>query len=352
MTEPLTGSAFGMATPWDMNGPDPIADNPAETTEQATQEPTAPIQEILETPEVPDSPGTQEATPDPAAPATEATTTEGTPAAPLFIVDGRPFNRIEDVEQSYREIRQLQQRTAERERAARAEAAQLRAYFEQALPYLQRMAAEQQNPTTPAQAPDLETDPQGWARHIQEQARVEAARAAQGIAGQQAQQMQAQLEQMRLQTTAEAAIGSFRTAHPEVTANSVEEARVVEVMQEFGLDLRSAHLETAYQIAANPALAEKFRAFPELARRGDAGMAAARQLAGLPTPTGGTQPAPATRQPADLAAAQRRAHVERGPSGPPAPARPKTVIDELLGVDAEREKSAFFGGIRPTPTQA
>jgi hypothetical protein len=334
------GSVFGGTSVPDVSGSDPFEDNP--------ETPTPEAQQTTETPA---------AQPDPAVPATETpteTATEAQEAAAAteaaITFAGREYKDLSAVEQSYLNMRGVYNRTLDRQRQIEARNAELEAY-------LQQVAANQQAaPTQAAPLPSIPVpagvDPAEWAQLQATLAPIVGPMVESRVAQAQ-QQWEAQQRQFQTQAQAqnqvqlaEAAVRTFREAHPDVAPGSVEEQVVADVMRSYGLPLEAPAMERALEIGADPKLGAVIRANPAFAHS-DEGMSLARTLASLPAAQAQAVQGATAAQAAQGEAARRAAHVETGGTGAPVQSppgnQPKDEFDDALATYRPQSAQSVFG---------
>lgn len=327
----------------------PEGETPPSESPGATSEPESPLVSEDSTTEV-----AEEATPEPALTEEQVKVWAG------------KYENPDELEKGYRELRDLQRRTAERARAEEqarleyetraqqlnARAQQLEEALRRAIPFVQQAVQQQsqfdqygepvrQPAPAPQQQPPL--SPEMVDRMVQERVSVAAAQA------------QQQMEQQQLVQEAAANMDSFFERHPEVerggnldtdlasTILSLNEAwapteTMVDISSELGLEI-------AYEATQRPALRQVLEMHPEYVDS-EAGMVLARQRASeIDGQTQAPPQVPGQRQ--TLKPVANTPVVERGSS----PAPPQgTPLDEFEQAVAEwrserkqRGSDVFFG---------
>lgn len=342
-----------MTNPFEDRGdnlPDWALDEPtSEAPPEAAASSEAETQET-ETPAVPVAEAQQETTA-----AGEPTETESEQQVRLW---AGKYKSAEELEKGYRELRELQTRTAERARAyeqarleVEARAQQLEEALRRALPFVQQAVARQQQPTP--EDPFVVPDPQPALtpdavvplvdKMVQERIAQVTAQAQQQFAYQQEYQ------------EAVANVEAFFERHPEVERGGeldMELASTIMALNEAWartgstLDISSEDgLEIAYEAMRRPALRQVLEMHPEYVDT-DAGMALARKLASeLDGDTQAAQPAtPAQRQ---MRPVPNTPVVERGSSPTPPQGTPldefEQAVAEWRGFQKRRGSDVFFG---------
>lgn len=365
-----SGSALGLEAEGETTeldallGDDPQPEEtPAEPeAEHHHEEPTTPTPEVPETPEVEETPPeTPAETPSeaPESPQEPIEPQEAPPAAEgehTFAPDGEKwlgrFDTYDAAREGYKQSQawgtRLSQEASELRSqltARHKELTEVQGYLQQIAPQLRQLAEEQG------------IDPQQPQQDVQELVRSEA----QKLFAQQQQEQTA--EQIR------SSVAAFRSEHPEAAGSAVE-GDMLRIIKEYdteaqddgGWAVTKESLGVAYKLASDPRLQatlETLRLFPdpdyveiaeELATNpglkdvvmahphvvdSAQGMAWAREQVALPQHLQNTQQQQnAERQQANLDAAKKRAHVEKGSSGAPAQAAPG-IRPELEGVDPD-----------------
>lgn len=268
------------------------------------------------------------------------------------------YQSIEQLEDGYKNIQRLQNRTAEQLRSEQLRAQQLEAALQQAAPYLRQL--QQQQPQ------DLD-DPQQLQQLID-------SRISQGT---QQALMQMQAQQLAQQTAE--AIDSFRVEHPDAAPGTELDTAMANIILEFQTDAQGRrsndafpvtkeNLDLAHELAAQPQLlnmmleldlkpnrenlevAKEAVAHPPFAEvlmanghllDTDEGINYARKQANLPVLVGAAQAAaqPNTQQ------MRQKAYVETGPSAPVGGGsqKGKDEFDEVLELDKSARGRSVFG---------
>lgn len=269
------------------------------------------------------------------------------------------YTSPEELEKGYRELRDLQRRTAERANAyeqasmeAQARAQQMEQALRRAMPLVQQAMAQQRGAPQEQPYGMPEAQPQqGPPVSPMEIQRLVDYQLQQRLAQQQAMQA-AQFQQYQQYQETSQAMESFFQAHPEVERGGAVDEDIAstvlalnEAWPDSDLDISSPEaLEIAYEAAQRPALRQVLELNPSYVDS-DAGMVLARNLASQID--GITQPsAPPTR-----GATGPRGNtpvVERGASQAPGNAPPLDEFDQAVA-DYRKEKQkrgsdVFFGG--------
>lgn len=371
-------NVFGHEFAGDGSAPDWLTDDLAEEAATPPAEPTTTQQEATPA-EAPAEQQPESEAPAPAEGAQQSESDDQTQTAPPAAEgeQGTPklagrYDKVEDLEKGYLGISREKARFESRAARAEAEAARYRQALEQAAPYLQQAAGQQQ---PGQQAPTFDpNDPASVQAYIDQ-------RLAQGQ-----QTIQQQAMQQAQTATIQQAAEEFMTAHPDVEPDSELDLAIGEVLQEFRKDsegnerlelfpITRDNLELAYELAkdealkqtfldldltprrdtleiakkaaANPALKQVFIANPT-AIDTDEGVAWAEQLAALP----GMYANAAQRGAAPTREQMlKAAHVETGSTGAPVAAAPgstqKDEVDEM--VDAWNQGRDNLFGLPVSP---
>lgn len=250
---------------------------------------------------------------------------EGQPAGTATLLAGR-FQTPEALEQGYQEIRTLQDRTAQRARAAEHRSDQLEAYVQQLVQMIQQPAPQPAAPTGP---PELSAELIAAAR--EQGLEPEQLRVVQLLAAQEAERRHAplaaalerdrqirqiQAEQSEQEATREEiafAVDDFFARHTDVVRGSEEDGRITAAVHGLELDPSNPEaLDIALEAARSPELYAVLETMPDLVET-ERGMQIARSLAG----TSDTQPAPAagTTPTAPAPPAPKLPHIEGGGGG-------------------------------------
>ncbi len=359
----MDGTAFGF----------PPAEHPATAPEaqngypDASPAPAAGTQ-TLEPPGAPQGPAAGTPATPPQAPSPQGWEPAPPPAdVPQDHLYAGRYRTWQDFENGYKSIQALETRTRAELLSAQRESEQLRAALNQALPFVQ-MAAQQQQPQgqpapveTPIAVPSVDEDPQGFAAAVAAQAARESARAAEQATAQAVAQMNAQQQAMWAQQQQQAqqaqvmdafnrSVTSFRGRHPEIAMYSPEEQAINGVAQTLQLPLTDPdEFEFAYQAWAYPQL--QLAAQQLAGATGSYAFARTQQGRDLVRAQAGfvRQTAPNGQPPAQ----RRGATVETGGNGVPAASAPGAdpVIQEILSLaNAQRSVSPLFGGRGAKPS--
>lgn len=307
--------------------PDFVKDEAPEAVEEAPQE-TLPVLPI-------DAPVAEEAPEE----------VQEAPEAPR--VWAGKYRDPEQLEKGYREIRDLQRRTAERAKAyeqrameVESQIGQYKQALQQAIPLVQQaVAAQQQRQQQQQQDPYAEPQPLPQPVGLQPQQVVPLV---DRIVQQRLQQVQGKLNQQQAQQAeyaeARETVGAFFESHPEV----LREGPIDQDITDTILALNQAwaakdgssvnignteSLEIAYEAAKNPALRRVLEMNPEYIED-DEGMILARQAAAAINAQSSTQ---AESPPAPARTAAPRANtpfVERGSAQAPQPGSPLDEFDQ------------------------
>lgn len=326
---------------------DAATETPAEP-EVTVEEPEAgPTPEPVQATELAE-PQTPE-TPEQAA-QTQETQDAGTPAA---LLAGK-YKDAPALEKGYKELRDLQRRTANRAREAEDRASlieqrarEMEATINRAIPLIRQLQQQQQiDPDAPA--PVL--TPQVL------QPMVEAM--VQQRVGQTEQAMRAQFEQTQAANAAQQSVQQFYAQHPEVEVRGEADSAIYDTIQELNenwsrrdgstIDIRDPEaLEVAYEASRDPELRTVLGMHPEYVDT-DAGMALARLQANA---LRGGQPAPTTQTPAPVPApvqqqAQRKPLVEKASTGATPPTdRPLDEFEEAVRTLRKENQGGLAGSV-------
>lgn len=336
----------------DDNLPDFVQESPPEPQAEPTPEPAPEVTEVAPVPLA-----------EPAAPEITAEEPPQEPTAEQVKAWAGKYTSPEELEKGYRELRDLQRRTAERAKAheqrsleIESRARQLEDALRRAIPYVQQVTqrAQQQqvqrdpySMDEPAPAPTV--DPRYMAQMVQQQVDAQVQQRLNQYQAVQAQQAMQAAEY----TEAASNFQRFFETHPEVEPNGpVDEDIAATILalneawaptgSEVDIASQSA-LEIAYEASQRPALRTVLELNPAYIDT-DAGMTLARKLASeldgitQPTPEGGRAPVAAPRSNTPV--------VERGSSQAPV----ETPLDEYDQAVADYKKSlasrgseVFFG---------
>lgn len=335
----------------DQNLPDFVQDEPPTPAPEPAPEPEPeqPVAVPLVEPETPEI--TPEAAPEEPA----------EPTAEQVRAWAGKYTSPEELEKGYRELRDLQRRTAERANAyeqatmeAQARAQQMEQALRRAMPLVQQAMAQQRG--APQEQPygmpegQPQQPPQGPPISPQEVQRLVDYQLQQRLAQQQAFQA-AQMQQYQQYQETNQAMETFFTAHPEVERGGALDEDIAstvlalnEAWPDSDLDISSPEaLEIAFEAAQRPALRQVLELNPSYVDS-DAGMVLARNLASQID--GITQPsAPPTR-----GATGPRGNtpvVERGASQAPGNAPPLDEFEQAAAEYRQEQKrgsDVFFGG--------
>lgn len=272
------------------------------------------------------------------------------------------YRSIEDFEKGYKELRDLQRRTAERAKAAdmqrqelEARSMQIQQALQQTIPVVQQALAARQ-----AAAP-AQVDPYGLDNEPAQQPQGLDPNMVMPLVDMQVQQRMLEYQNMMSQQqavqaeyqTANNALAEFYSAHTEIEPQGELDATIATTIVALNdawepsgstLDLTNSDtFEIAYEATRRPALRQVLEVNPALIDT-DAGMELARRQAALLeadiTPT-------TTSAPGATRTNQRKPVVERASSGTP-PATEGTQADEFEAAvlsfrkDRESKGSIFF----------
>lgn len=329
--------------------PDFVAEEEPKSEENAEPQVETPVEEVIAAPVAEEQPVTEEA------PAEE------TPEQAAERLLAGKYKSVDDLEKGYRELRDLQRRTAERAKAAdlqrqelEARTAQIQAALQQTIPAVQQALAARQVPQQPV-------DPYGLEQQQPQQPAGLDPRLVMPLVDMQVQQRILEYQNMQAQAAAAAeeyqtannALQTFYTAHKEIEPQGELDTRIAETIVALNqsweptgstLDLTNPEIfEIAYEATQRPALRQVLEVNPALIDT-DAGLELARRQAALLeadiTPSTPSAPG-ATRT------AQKKPVVERASSGTP-PATEGTQQDEFEAAvlafrkDRESKGSIFF----------
>lgn len=265
------------------------------------------------------------------------------------------YRSPEELEKGYREMRDLQRRTAERAKAyeqanleVQARASQMEEALRRAIPIVQQAMAQNraQQEADPYGEPKDAPPPTYTPEQIQQQVDY---RMAQQVRQMQQQQQRAWAQQQEYNVAAQA-MQSFFADHPEVEQGGTTDEDIAstivalnEAWDDSEVDLASRDaLEIAYEASQRPALRQVLEMNPRFFDS-DEGLALARQQAAQleSSPVEATQTGQRTSSPRSNTPV-----VERGSSQTPEQA----ILDEFEQAVAEYKKAnnrgsdVFFGG--------
>ena len=269
------------------------------------------------------------------------------------------YTSPEELEKGYRELRELQRRTAERAKAyeqrsqeIEARSSQLENALRRAIPLIQQATLQQQAPRPPADPYAVE-EPAQAAPPIDPRLIAQfAASQADRVVQERMQEYQAyQASQQAQAAEYQEAVGTFQAfleAHPEVEAGGPADQDIAATITALNraweptgseVDLASTiALEIAYEASQRPALRSVLELNPQYIDTPE-GMVLARKLA--------SEIDGVTQQPGRAAPRPNTPVVERGSSQAPAPGTPLDEFDQAVAEfrkSKARGSDVFFGG--------
>lgn len=344
----MSDNIFGGATP-DEELPDFVQDNPAPEPQTEVPPPEPPVEEI---PAPEGQPGETVLS--------EEEVSQDQPAVEPSHVWAGKYQSPEELEKGYRELRELQRRTAERAKAyeqhtseVEARLAQYEEALRRAIPLVQQAVQQRQQVQQPPSEYGFEgqqpqpQQPMVSPEMVQNQIDL-------GVQRKMAefqQQQQAQFQQQQEYTQAAATMKGFFERHPEVEQGGTQDEDVAatimalnEAWPDTEVDLTSAEaLDAAYEASQRPALRQILEMHPQYFDS-ETGMRLARQMASQIDGITQTPEAPVTRT---AAPRPNTPVVERGGSQQPPQGTPLDEYEQAVAEyrkDRQRGSDVFFGG--------